>query len=87
MFFPVLNFHTCRYQPVTADRDEAHAYEIPNAVYEDLNEERHHRVNSTATSYEEINSTTEPRSEEHRNSYEKVVIYYAYLKLFIRITK
>ncbi|CAC5410776.1 unnamed protein product [Mytilus coruscus] len=62
-----------QYQHFSADRDEQHTYEIPNAVYEELNEDRPSHDYSTASQYEEVHSsTTETNSIENRDSYEKV---------------
>lgn len=69
-------FHSCRYQPPLANREDVHAYETPSAVYEQLNEDRPLHEYNIASQYEEINTTAiDVYSIENRNSYEKVSIF------------
>lgn len=78
-------FYSCRYQTPSANtpsanREEAHVYETPSAVYEQLNEDRPLYEYNTASQYEEINTTSiDVYSTENGNSYEKVSI----LRIFL----
>ncbi|CAC5419783.1 unnamed protein product [Mytilus coruscus] len=62
------------YQPISADREEAHAYETPIVVYEHLSEERPlHEYNIPSRYEEPQNAMDDVHSFDSRGSYEKVV--------------